>query len=71
MQAVYGRFKVLPRLANGVSASPRPWRRMRMLSGGWELGEGMMSRWMEGGKSDLTGRQGMSWDGVAILGLMP
>jgi len=68
MQAVYGRFRARPRVAKGVSESPRPCSRRRMFSAGWLEGGGMMERWMEGGKSDFVGRQGRAWDGMAILG---
>lgn len=71
MQAVYGRFSCRPRIEKGLSLSPRPWRRRRMLSGAWSLGGGIMSSWIKEGKSDFSGRRGCVGDWVTIfMGLL-
>lgn len=63
MHAVSGRLRFLPSCAKEDWVSPRPWRRMRILSGEPVEG-GMMSRVREEEKSDLVGRRG-----EAMLGL--
>ena len=63
MQAVSGRLRFLPRVLKEVWVSPRPWRRIRILTGEPD-GGGMMSRVRFGGKSDLVGRRD---DGMFLL----
>ena len=56
-QAVSGRLRFFPREVKDLLVSPRPWRRMRMLSG-WPDEGGMMSRVKEEEKSAFVGRRG-------------
>ena len=56
-QAVSGRLRFFPREVNDLLVSPRPWRRMRMLTG-WPDEGGIMSTVNEEGKSAFVGRRG-------------
>ena len=55
--AVSGSDSCLAKVANDRLVSPRPWRRMRMLTGLCGDGGGMMARLRLGGKSDEVGRR--------------
>lgn len=57
MAHVSGRLRFLPSWANEALVSPRPWRRMRMLTGVPVVG-GMIERGGEEGKSEERGRRG-------------
>lgn len=68
MPAVSGRLSWDPRRVNEASVSPRPWRRIRMLTGGCDEGGGMMDRVREGGKSLGVGRRGIVGGKGSLVG---